>query len=279
MQHGQDRHLKDVAISGQTKAQDWRWALGEIWTRQDPQKTDKIDLIIPSPQSFRSQGQLGYGTLDIWPTNLTGSISIDEDNRPQEVALNGTDLTIVGPDFQSFISHLDMRIAKEPDGARTIALELASIAVPEFIDVPEGMGRTIQKALLTFRLEGATHSPISAADWQARNGRVSITALEVDWGTFHLDLSGRGYLDDLLRPQGQFVVKLEGLEDGLAAAETFGWLSSRQAKPIIEGVRQLAKLRQQADPDFTLTFTMGGGYLNWAGLPIMRLPSFAEASN
>ncbi len=45
----------------------------------------------------------------------------------------------------------------------------------------------------------------------------------------------------------------------------------------LKWLAQIAALRGgQADPDLNVAFTLGGGYLSWAGLPIAPLPSFAS---
>lgn len=266
-----------VSLEGQRGPQYWRWDLGDAWAEPDSQGSDHHRVVLPAPQTFQSEGPDGRAAFTVWAQNLEAIVDTDSAGAATRTRLEGDNLTLIGTAFAATIASFDMLVTREPGGDRKIVLAVRDVHMPERLRFEGGLGERIQHATLTMRVRGlGPEPPETAAAWRQRNGRVTVTGLELAWGRFHLGLDGRLELDRLDRPQGQFTVALSGLDSGLDAARAMGWISESTANAIRRGLQQLAALRNQDDPDFTLTFTMGGGTLNWAGLPLLALPAFGQ---
>ncbi len=265
-----------VAVRGVTLGQAWEWRLGEVIFSLDPNDTSRIAATLPAPQQFFADGPLGKSTVSLWARNLAADIRLTADGRVEAVALRGETVTVIAPDMTFEAARLEFSLRVRSDGTMALEAAVDEVLMPEPYRLPPPIGDTADSVRLSAWATGLARVPPTTAEaWKDANGVVEISELSLRWGPFHLALDGRFDLDRLLRPAGRFSVTAAGLTAAIASAHQAGVLSDDAHGRARDALDQVGELRgSETADDLRLSFAMSGGYLNWLGLPIARLPRF-----
>jgi hypothetical protein len=110
----------------------------------------------------------------------------------------------------------------------------------------------------------------SAAAWQAAQGRITVPAMTVRWGAFHLTGSGAGGLDAQLQPFAQANLQVEGAPQVLDALGRAGLVAPGPASAA-RAVFGLLALAAKGGP-VPLPVSLADRTLTVAQFPLVRLP-------
>jgi len=265
-----------VAVRGVTHGQAWEWRLGEVILSLDPNDTSRIAVTLPAPQMFFADGPLGKSAVSLWARNLAADIRLTADGRVEAVIVRGETVTVIAPDMAFAAAHLELSLRERSDGTMALEAAVDKVLMPETYRLPPPMGDIAETVRLSVAASGLTpRFPTTAEAWKDADGEVGISELSLRWGPFRLAIDGRVALDRLLRPAGRFSVTATGLTAAIAAAHQAGVLSDDAHRRAQDSLDQVGELRgSDTADDLRLSFAMAGGYVNWVGLPIARLPRF-----
>ncbi len=156
------------------------------------------------------------------------------------------------------------------EGASVSASARGVQARPPLPSPFEAGGSMALRFVVTPPFPVAATPALSARQWQAAGGRVSVPELMVRWGPLAIDGHAAGGLDAALQPELQGILDTQGAPDLLEAAAKAGVV----AKPVAQAARAVLSILTMSagSGPVRLPVTLSDGALAVAKFPLARLP-------
>lgn len=236
----------------------WRWSAERLAGRASLWNPLRLSLDLPKEQ--RLSGTLGglereatlraeeaTALVVLHPGGWLGEVQAEFQRAVLNDSLLGT--------FESALleATLTQRGPAPADAdypAATLRLAARGVTLSE--TVPQPLGPEVTRLSLEAELHGAIPAgePRAAlAAWRDSGGLVEVPGFALDWGPLAVSGDGTLALDELLRPQGAFTARFEGLPETIDNLTAQGLIERRAALTLKLAAATLAGVQQNGgDP-------------------------------